>query len=260
MRHITDAFAYESADKRIEILRLIGISGSISQAARDAKVSYKAAWQAIDTLNNLAGVALVDRSVGGSGGGGSSITPAGQKLLTIADLLARSRQQVFTSFVAKELPLPLDLPALAGMSVRTSMRNQLPCRVQKLVIHGQVAQVHLLLTGAIYPSQPMQLVSRITKASAELLGLKKGQQVLALCKATAVIVSRLEQNRAAAETQLLTGLAIRVNRNKSGDEVALQLDSGQQLVGFATASSGLKKGGTVMAAIHESTIVIALTT
>ena len=43
----------ELADKRIDILRRIGDVGSISEAARRAGVSYKAAWQAIETLNNL---------------------------------------------------------------------------------------------------------------------------------------------------------------------------------------------------------------
>ena len=35
----------ELADKRIDILRRIGDVGSISEAARRAGVSYKAAWQ-----------------------------------------------------------------------------------------------------------------------------------------------------------------------------------------------------------------------
>ncbi|WP_395057766.1 winged helix-turn-helix domain-containing protein [Polaromonas sp.] len=69
-----NALSHEPADKRIDILRLIGESGSISQAARDAGVSYKAAWQAIDTLSNLAGGMLVQRAVGGAGGGGA-LTP-----------------------------------------------------------------------------------------------------------------------------------------------------------------------------------------
>ena len=53
-----DALGHGMSDKRIEILRGIGRSGSISQAARDAGVSYKAAWQAVATLTNLAGVPL----------------------------------------------------------------------------------------------------------------------------------------------------------------------------------------------------------
>ena len=45
-------------------MRPVGESGLISQAARAAKVSYQAAWQAIDTLTNHAGMARVERAVG----------------------------------------------------------------------------------------------------------------------------------------------------------------------------------------------------
>ena len=68
---LADVLGYEASDKRIDILRRIGQAGSISEAARGAGVSYKAAWQAVATLTNLAGVPLVDKAVGGAGGGGA---------------------------------------------------------------------------------------------------------------------------------------------------------------------------------------------
>ena len=68
---LVNALGHGLADKRIDILRQIGQGGSISQAARAVGVSYKAAWQALDTLTNLAGVTLVERVVGGVGGGGA---------------------------------------------------------------------------------------------------------------------------------------------------------------------------------------------
>ena len=246
------AFSHEPADKRIEILRLVGESGSISQAARQAKVSYKAAWQAIDTLTNLAGVALVERAVGGSGGGGATLTPAGQKLLAVAGLLNETRGQVLAAFKSNELLLPRALPALSNMGVRTSMRNQLPCQVEKLQVRGQMARVHLKLAGGAV------LVSRITKASAELLELQKGQAVLALCKATAVAVTAQSPAAPPAGLQGLNGQAMRISRGATGDEVSLQLDGGLQLVGFAAAGSGLKTKGLVQALIDESAVVIAL--
>jgi molybdate transport system regulatory protein len=49
---------HDLSDRRIGILRQIGALGSISRSAA-VGVSYKAAWQAVDTLTNLAGVALV---------------------------------------------------------------------------------------------------------------------------------------------------------------------------------------------------------
>ena len=72
--HFAQAFGHEATDKRIDILKRIGEVGSISEAARSANVSYKAAWQALETLSNLAGSALVEKAVGGSSGGGARLT------------------------------------------------------------------------------------------------------------------------------------------------------------------------------------------
>lgn len=251
----SSALSHEPADKRIEILRLVGESGSISEAARQAKVSYKAAWQAIDTLTNLAGVMLVERAVGGQGGGGARITPAGQQLLAAAGLLANSRRELLESFqtslAASNGKAPS--PALSGISIRTSMRNQLPCRVKKIEVQGQVVRVHLQLTDDAV------LVSKITKASAELLGLKKDMEVLALCKATAVQVTALQANLpAGGSIQYLPGQAVRVSRGAAGDEISVWLDSGLQLVGFAAAGSGLKAKVRVNAVVDEAALVIAL--
>jgi molybdate transport system regulatory protein len=244
------ALSHDPADKRIEILRLVGDSGSISQAAREAGVSYKAAWQAVDTLTNLAGVMLVERAVGGSGGGGATLTESGKKLLSAARLLDQARSRVFAALGAsKDF-----LPGLSGMAVRTSMRNQLPCTVSKIEVRGQIVRVHLALPGG------QRLVSRITKASAELLALKNGQHVLALCKATAVRVTADPEaaNDKTARPQVLAGQAVRINRDAAGDEISLQLDTGLQLVGFAEAGSGLKARARVNALVEESAVVIAL--
>ena len=91
---LSDALGHAAADKRLEILRRVAAVGSISQAARDAGVSYKAAWQALDTLSNLAGAPLVERAVGGAGGGGARLTPAGIDVLHAAEATARVREAV----------------------------------------------------------------------------------------------------------------------------------------------------------------------
>ncbi len=245
------ALGHDPADKRIDILRLVGQLGSISQAAREAKVSYKAAWQAIDTLTNLAGVELVERAVGGSGGGGARITVAGQKLLSIADLLSRTRDQVLASLDTSDRPLPL----LASIGIRTSMRNLLPCHIEQLVVQGQMVRIGLRLGGT---SEACKLFSRITKVSAQLLGLQIGQSVLALCKATAVVVTAFPADQLDTAQQFLSGRAVRVSRGQSGDEVSLQLDAGLQLVGYAVAGSGVKARARVNAWVDESAVVIAL--
>lgn len=77
------------SDKRIDILRRIKETGSISEAARASGVSYKAAWQALETLENLAGGKLVEKLVGGNRGGGTTLTVTGEQILKIADRTLR---------------------------------------------------------------------------------------------------------------------------------------------------------------------------
>ena len=62
---------------RIGLLAQIAESGSISKAAKAIGMSYKAAWDAIDIMNNLAGQPLVERTVGGKGGGKPDFAMAG---------------------------------------------------------------------------------------------------------------------------------------------------------------------------------------
>ena len=63
--------------QRIALLQHIAEQGSITRAAKSAGLSYKAAWDAIDELNNLAQKPLVERSVGGKGGGGAKLSSEG---------------------------------------------------------------------------------------------------------------------------------------------------------------------------------------
>ena len=65
-------------DKRIRLLEAIEQIGSISQAAKAVPMSYKAAWDAVDDMNNVAPEPLVHRSAGGRNGGGTELTAFGQ--------------------------------------------------------------------------------------------------------------------------------------------------------------------------------------
>lgn len=239
---LAGALGHGAADKRIEILRGVGEAGSISQAARDAGVSYKAAWQALDTLSNLAGAALVERAVGGAGGGGAKLTAAGQQLLRAAGEMTRLREATLARLDASR--------GLAALNLRTSMRNQLPCSVQRLRPGGGALRVELAL-----PDRTV-IASRITRESAQLLALEPGLPVLALFKATAVEVAA--GLRAQPGFNLLEGTVTRASRAQGGGEVALQLRGGQQVVGFAAKANGLKQGACAAALVNESAVVIAM--
>lgn len=247
---MAQALGHDIADKRLDILRRIGEAGSISEAARGAGVSYKAAWQAIDTLSNLAGTPLLERAVGGAGGGGAQLTDAARQLLATATVLNAARTQLLSQLSRQAHGDQAAVPGLAALGLRTSMRNQLPCVVQAIRAHGQAVRVALALPdGAV-------LHANITRASAELLALVPGLPVQALCKATAVQVCL--HGQATPTQNALRGRATRVSRAAAGGEVSLQLDGGLQLVGFCEPNHGLRLHAPCHALVEASAIVIAL--
>ncbi len=66
---------------RIELLERIAETGSIRQAAIGMEMSYRAAWGAVQVMNERVGVPLVTRETGGRGGGGARLSHDGVALL-----------------------------------------------------------------------------------------------------------------------------------------------------------------------------------
>lgn len=247
---LANVFSNDMVDRRIEVLRKIGETGSISKAARETGISYKAAWQAIDTMTNLTGVMLVEKVVGGVGGGGARLTDEGTRLLEIADIVQKSRNDVLSQFseVASQKGHPV-----SGLGVRTSMRNYLPCHVVGLKMKGQIVRVCLSAVADI-PG----LVSRITRTSAELLGLEPGVSVIAMFKAMAVKVFDDDPTDEMNAVNCLQGTVSRVSRGESRDEITLELHGGLQVVGFAPSEKHFDIGDAVYAVVDESAVVVAL--
>jgi molybdate transport system regulatory protein len=63
---------------RVELLQRIRETGSISKAAKAMKMSYKAAWDAVDSMNASWQSALVE-----SGPTGSRLTEDGERLIEL---------------------------------------------------------------------------------------------------------------------------------------------------------------------------------
>jgi len=74
-------------------------------------------------------------------------------------------------------------PSVAVSGLDLSARNRLTGRVVELRVEGLMAEVVLDVGG-------QELVSVITRSSAERLGLQVGSQVLAVIKSTEVMIGR----------------------------------------------------------------------
>ena len=66
---------------KADLLAAIGRTGSISEAARSMRMSYRRAWLLVDSTNRLFGQPVVAAATGGRAGGGATLTPFGVRLL-----------------------------------------------------------------------------------------------------------------------------------------------------------------------------------
>lgn len=289
------ALRHEAVDLRVAVLRALAEGSSIAQAARSLGMSYRAAWQALDTLTNLAGVALVERAVGGSGGGGSRLTAAGTQVLHASSRLEAARLEALASLTAagRDAGLPgpgVKAPAAPGapvalqaLGLRTSMRNVCHAVVEAVRPGRPTAQVLVRVcpsggaTGQPGSSADAdsscgpRVEVHVTRESAELLGLEPGVRVLLLCKAVAIRIERDDAAAAAggrtrpprAPAHTLAGKVQRVARATPGAlsreaTVELRDAAGVRFVGLHAAAQPLRRGQAVLVHADPASLILAL--
>jgi molybdate transport system regulatory protein len=68
---------------RIVLLERIREYGSITKAAKSMTMSYRHAWDLVDSMNRQTKFPLVDAATGGKGGGGALLTAEGESAIRI---------------------------------------------------------------------------------------------------------------------------------------------------------------------------------
>lgn len=68
---------------RVLLLERIGEFGSITRAAASLEMSYRKAWELVESMNRQAGRPLVVATTGGKGGGGAGLTEAGSEAIAL---------------------------------------------------------------------------------------------------------------------------------------------------------------------------------
>lgn len=238
---------------RFDLLRHIDAQGSITAAAQAAGISYRSAWSTVDTLNNLAGVPLVERSKGGAGGGGACLTEAGRQLVETYGRL-QERQQQFLDWVAGGGDdMAHYLAMLARIGLRTSARNQLAGVVGG--IEGRGPQVRL----TVQLSNGQSLAALISEHSRAELGLAEGAPVIALFKASAVCAVTEEQLVRAGSNRL-AGRVAALEEGEGRAALALALPGGltvHALQSTLPAGESLRVGDAAVAAFDPSSVILA---
>ncbi|KVU25288.1 molybdenum-dependent transcriptional regulator [Burkholderia ubonensis] len=243
---------------RIALLAAIGETGSITRAAKAVGISYKGAWEAIDTMNNLAGEPLVLRATGGKGGGGTTLTPRAASLIAAFRTIEREHRRFIDAASAAVSGFDVDWALIGRIGMKTSARNQLFGKVASIrrgAVHDEVA---LTLPGG------QTIVAVVTHESTEALGLQVGADACALVKASWVMLAADDGApvRVSARNQL-RGAVETVKGGAVNSEVTLALDGGGTLTAVVTNDSvdalQLAAGRRAIALFKASSVILAVT-
>ncbi|MBT2375682.1 TOBE domain-containing protein [Pseudomonas fluorescens] len=235
--------------QRIALLQHIAEQGSITRAAKSAGLSYKAAWDAIDELNNLAQKPLVERSVGGKGGGGARLSAEGERVLRLYQ-----RLQVLQAQVLDAAEDASDLDLLGRLMLRTSARNQLHGKVIAIDNHGRNDLVRLELAAGL------TLEAQITHDSTLHLELEIGTEVVALIKAGWLDVVATEHPATLGHNCMCGNIEAILDADDGPSEVRITLPNGQVLCALAQPAElkaiGAKQGKTIQVQFAPSNVLL----
>ena len=159
-----------------DILESIAETHSISKAARQLGRSYRQVWGHVNEMEESYGEPLITRFKGGmKGGGGAELTDAGRTLL--------KEYRRVNEYIEELLE---DKYFWEACGLKLSARNKLNGEITSVEKDGVVAKIKMKITT------PATITAVITREAADDLGLKEGDKVGAIIKATEVLVSKEE--------------------------------------------------------------------
>jgi molybdate transport system regulatory protein len=265
-RRLVGKLSFETAaggylgDTRIRLLEAIAEHGSLNRAAKAVPLSYKAAWDALDAMNNLADAPLVIRTTGGAHGGGTQLTGHGREIIALYRAMESSQQDILDQFSrlrSSAHPGP-DQTALRSlirrMAVKTSARNQFVGTIVSLDDIGGMVNVRLNLGGSD------EIVACITPESTENMGLEAGAEAYALIKAPWVSIASTAQRRAATRN-VLRGVVGDIHTGSVSTRLSITTDSGRVVTAAmpqaVVAERGLRAGEMGWATFDTGSVIVA---
>ena len=235
------------AAKRIKLLEKIDETGSISKASRAIDMSYKAAWDAIDKMNNLADESLVTKVTGGKSGGGSTLTPYARELIKTFYELEEAHDRTL-----EQLQNEKDV----GISFfLASTKNLFSCHVVSILPGDVNATIGIKLRGED------MLTAVITVVSVNHLQLKQGDRVYALVNESVISLLKGDGRELAVSARnRLLGKVSHIITSGVSAEVEIRLPGGQSIFITMTAGSvdsmNLKNDDTVTALFKAQSIIL----
>ena len=241
--------------KHIALLKAIKETKSITKAAEVVGISYKNAWDCLDTINNKSSKPLIIRADGNKKNSGSELSPYAKKLIKIYDAILETQKDFLQKICQKVDFEDVDIINLQRMSMNLSARNQLSCEIVSI----NRGAVNSEITAKL--SNGNTLEATITVESEKNLGLKVGQKVVFIFKVPSVILAKDLDLKISTKNQL-KGEVIEAKIGAVNAEVTLKLSDEQTLTAIITKDSAMDMhigvGDTLLAIVKSSQIIIGV--
>lgn len=241
---------------RINLLAAIAEQGSITRAAKAMQMSYKAAWDAIDTMNNLAGEPLVERLAGGKGGGGTRLTRRGEQLVSNFRIIEQEHRRFVDQLSQQAEGIADDFLLIRQINMKTSARNQFLGQVTSVKPGIVNDEIEVEVAGG------QKIVATVTHESTESLGLRVGGEAFALIKASSIVVVTDDQGAKFSARNRLAGMVSRLVPGAVNTEVVIDLSGGGSVAAIVTNESskalGLAVGVAASAVFKASSVILGI--
>jgi len=237
---------------RIKLLEEIEKTGSISAAAKAMKMSYKGAWERINEMDKLSEYPIIQKTTGGKGGGGTTLTKHAFELIKTFKRFEELHNEFMQRF-AKAGDDPQYLARILSRTfLTTSARNQLPCKVVSLQNNG----VNTLLKLQISPKK--SLVATITTKSIQNMGLVERCDAYAIIKSSDVDIFLSKPDKDYAN--VFHGSIENIEIAEENSEICVDIDDGVLFVGIVDTKKAkkLKKAAKVYICIKKSHVILGL--
>ncbi len=240
--------------ERVALLAAIGRTGSIAAAAREVGLSYKAAWDAVQAMNNLFARPVVTAAPGGRTGGGALVTTEGEQVIAAFAAIEDGLSRVLSTLETRLALHPADI--LWSLMMKTSARNVYRCTVTALTQGEVSAEVQMDLGGG------QILTAVITERSLSDMGLSPGAEVFALVKSSFVILARGDELAQLSVRNRLGGTVASRTDGQVNSEIVLDMGGGKTLAATITRESAetlaLQPGDRATALVKASHVIVAL--
>jgi len=241
---------------RIALLEKIDELGSITRAAKGVGISYKTAWDTINMINNMADKPLVERLTGGRGGGGTTLTTEGKKVVEQYRTIQEEHRKFLNNLEERLGDTESLYKFLRRISMKVSARNTFSGKVSRITKGAVNAEVTISLKGDV------PLIAVVTNGAIDNLALKEGSDAYAIVKASSVIIGTDLHDAKVSARNIFCGAVSKIIEGPVNTEVDMDIGGGNTISAVITHDSAkrlaLRAGSHACAMFKASSVIIGV--